>query len=343
MLEKSSLANLLRNKKLMIILVGLVLLASIPAFIGGPFGLRILTLIAVFTIYASSWNLLAYSGQGSLGHALFLGIGGFASSLIAVNLGVPPILGLLIGSLFAAGIGLLIGLACVRLKAWFLAMVTFGASVIAVAAISALDEYTHAILGFPPPPMAQSGYQLYLLTLFITALSVFSIYLIMNSKLGLAFKAIRENDLEAKMIGIHVTKYKLLAFVISTFFAGVAGALYVQTQNYVDSSIFSADNSFKALMMAVIGGLWTIAGPIIGSVVIVAIDSFTPSIDKFLQPVLHPLFPAVSAVSPPLRMLGLGLFLIIVVIFLPRGLVSLYPKIIAFFREEPKVKANDKK
>lgn len=343
MLSRQDLSALLRNRKIILCLITFTLLALIPAVVGGPFALRILTLVAVFTIYASSWNLLAYSGQGSLGHALFLGVGGFASSLIAINLGVPPLLGLLLGGLFAAAIGLLIGLACVRLKAWFLAMVTFGASVIAVAVVSALDDYTHATLGFPPPPMAPSGYSFYLLTLAITALSVVSIYLIMNSKLGLAFKAIRENDLEARMIGIHVAKYKLIAFIISTFFAGIAGGLYVQTQSYVDSSIFSAENSFKPLMMAVIGGLWTIGGPIIGSAVIVAIDSFTPSMDKFLQPVLHPLFPAVSAVSPPLRMLGLGLFLILVVIFLPKGLISLLPRVYAFFREEPKGKTNEAK
>jgi len=343
MLSKQDLSALIRDKKVLLSLIVVVLLAFIPAFVGGPFALRILTLIAVFTIYASSWNLLAHSGQGSLGHALFLGIGGFASSLIAINLGVPPLLGLLLGGLFAAGFGLLIGLACVRLKAWFLAMVTFGASVIAVAAFSALDDITHATLGFPPIPMTPSGYSFYVLTLVIASLCVFSIYLIMNSKLGLAFKAIRENDLEARMIGIHVTKYKLIAFVISTFFAGIAGGLYVQTQSYVDSSIFAVENSFKPLMMAVIGGLFTIGGPIIGSAVIVAIDSFVPSVDKFLQPVLQPLFPAVSAVSPPLRMLGLGLFLIIVVIFLPKGLISLWPKVAAFFREEPKGKTDEAK
>ncbi|HII85918.1 TPA: branched-chain amino acid ABC transporter permease [Candidatus Bathyarchaeota archaeon] len=338
MFSKRDLAELIRNKKFIASVIAITLIAAIPAFLAGPYALRILTLVAVFTIYASSWNLLAYSGQGSLGHALFLGIGGFGSSLIAINLGVPPLLGLLLGGLFAAIIGLLIGLACVRLKAWFLAMVTFGASVIAVAIVSEYDNVFHGILGFPPPTIVPPGYPFYLLAIVTASLSVFSIYLIMNSKLGLAFKAIRENEMEARMIGIHTAKYKLLAFVISTFFAGIAGGLYVQTQSYVDSSVFSADNSFKPLMMAVIGGLWTIGGPIIGSAVIVAIDVFLPSMDKFLQPVLHPLFPAVSAVGPPLRLLGLGLFLVLVVIFLPKGIISLLPKVTAFFREEPKGK-----
>ena len=96
----------------------------------------------------------------------------------------------------------------------------------------------------------------------------------MKSKLGLAFKAIRENELEAKMIGINTGKYRLLAFVISTFFAGLAGGLYAESILFIQISIFEPYYSFLPLIMAVIGGLGTIEGPIIGSVIIVSIDSF---------------------------------------------------------------------
>lgn len=255
MLTKRKLSGLLHDKKFYVLLAVLVFMIVFPLVDRSAFTLRVLTLVTVFAIYASSWNLLAYSGQGSLGHAAFLGIGGFVSSLIAINLGVPALAGLLFGALFSAGIGVLIGLACVRLKTWFLAMVTFGFSVIAAAIISALDPITHGTLGFPPPPLVPSGLPFYLLIVTVATLSIVTIYMTMKSKLGLAFKAIRENELEARMIGIHTAKYKLVAFVISTFFAGIAGGLYVQTQGYVSSSVFSADNSFKPLMMAVIGGL----------------------------------------------------------------------------------------
>ena len=337
------LSAIFRTRKFYLFVVAVALIMIIPLFERSAFTLRVLTLVAVFTIYASSWNLLAYSGQGSLGHATFLGIGAFVSSLIAINLGIHPIVGLLVGGLFSAAVGLLMGLACVRLKAWFLAMVTFGSSVIAVAMISQFDSITHGTLGFPPPRIVPSGLPFYLLTAAFAIVSVSTIYLIIKSKLGLAFKAIRENELEARMIGINTPRYKLLAFVISTFFAGLAGSLYVQTQGYVDSSVFSADNSFKPLMMAVIGGLGTIEGPIIGSALIVAIDSFLPNIDKYIQPIMGPLFPAVSNVGPPLRLLGLGLFLIIVVIFLPKGLTSLLHKAYDYFREDTsKAKKNGK-
>jgi len=314
--------------------------AAIPLVAGDSFSIHVLTLIALFTIYASSWNLLASSGQGSLGHAAFLGIGGFVSALLAINLGIPPIIGIFIGAVFSAGIGFLIGLTCVRLKAWFLAMVTFGFSVIAETLVSQFDDVTHGILGFRTPLLVPSGLPFYYFTVLLAALSVIAIYVIMKSKIGLSFRAIHQNEPEARMVGINTAKYKLYAFVISTFFAGLAGGLYVHYLRYISVSIFTAGNSFKPLMMAVIGGLGTIEGPIIGSIIMVAIESYLPIVDNFLDPVLGSLFPEVSFVGPYLRFLGLGIFLVIVVIFLPKGVTSLLPKIRNYFREEPK-KANN--
>jgi branched-chain amino acid transport system permease protein len=227
-----------------------------------------------------------------------------------------------VGGLLSAGIGLLIGLACVRLKAWFLAMVTFGFSVIVVTIISSLDNVIGGMNGFATPSVVPQVLPFFYATLAISAVSIAVIYLVMKSKLGLAFKAIRENELEAKMIGINTGKYRLVAFIISTFFAGLAGGLYVQSILFVQVSIFEPYFSFLPLIMAVIGGLSTIEGPIIGSVIIVAIDFLAPYTYGFLQP-LSPLFPGVSNVGSPLKFIGLGIFLIVVVIFLPKGTSSL--------------------
>jgi len=307
----------------------------LPLFLSDPFLLHVLTLIAIFTIYASSWNLLASSGQGSLGHAAFLGIGGFVSSLLAINLGVPPIVGVFIGGAFSAGIGFLIGVTCVRLEAWFLAMVTFGFSVIAETLVSQFDEISHGILGFRTPLLVPSGLPFYYLAVLIGCSSVIVMYFI-KSKIGLAFRAIHQNSAEAKMVGINTPKYKLYAFVISTFFAGISGALYAHFLRYISITVFAADNSFKPLMMSVIGGLGTIEGPIIGSVIMVFIDSLLPNVDAFLQAALSPIFPAVSNVGPSIRLMGLGIFLVIIVIFLPKGVTSLLHKAYGYLRAELK-------
>ncbi len=296
---------------------------------------QVLTLMVIFSIYASSWNLLASSGQGSLGHAAFLGIGGFASALAAIKLGLPPLLGIIVGGFVSAGVGFLIGLACVRLKAWFLAMVTFGFSVIIVTIVTQFDSFFGGVIGFPPQPIAQSGAPFYYTALAFAIVSILAIFLVMKSKLGLAFKAIHENELESRMAGINTAKYKLIAFVISTFFAGLAGGLYVENILLVHVSIFDAFNSFQPLIMSVIGGLGTIEGPILGSVIIVGINSWLPKIDQYIQPTLGPLFPAVSQVGPELRLIAIGLFLILVVIFLPKGVTSLLRKGYDYLREEP--------
>ncbi|MCW4034856.1 MAG: branched-chain amino acid ABC transporter permease, partial [Candidatus Bathyarchaeota archaeon] len=155
------------------------------------------------------------------------------------------------------------------------------------------------------------------------------------SKIGLAFRAIHQNSAEASMTGINTAKFKLYAFVISTFFAGLAGSIYAHFLRYISVSIFSADNSFQPLMMSVIGGLGTIEGPIIGSVIMVFIDTLLPNIDDaILQPALSSLFPAVSNVGPPIRLLGLGIFLVIVVVFLPKGVTSLLHKIYYYLRQQ---------
>ena len=324
-----------RSKKFFYALIVVAIAAMPPLFVKSDYQVgQVLTPMIIFAIYASSWNLLASSGQGSLGHAAFLGIGGFASALAATRLGLPPLLGIVLGGFVSAGVGFLIGLACVRLKAWFLAMVTFGFSVIIVTVITQFDTFFGGVIGFPPQLIAPRGAPFYYISLGIAAVSIIAMFFVTKSKLGLAFKAIHENELESRMAGINTAKYKLIAFVISTFFAGLAGGLYVENILLVHVSIFDAYNSFLPLIMAVIGGLGTIEGPIIGSIIIVSIDSWLPNIDKYIQPSLGPLFPAVSSVGPELRLIGIGLFLILVVIFLPKGITSLLRKGYDYLRED---------
>jgi branched-chain amino acid transport system permease protein len=338
-----ALTKILRLKKSLYALLAVIILAALPFFVRSEYVIgHVLTVMIIYAIYASSWNLLAYSGQGSLGHAAFLGIGGFASALLAINVGLPPILGLVLGSLLSSGIGFLIGLACVRLKAWFLAMVTFGFSVITVTIVSQFDAIFGGMIGFPTPTIVPQAIPFYYATLAIGTFSILAIFLVMRSKLGLAFKAIRENELEAKMTGIDTGKYRLLAFVISTFFAGLAGGLYAESIQFIQISIFEPYYSFLPLIMSVIGGLGTMEGPIIGSLIIVSIDSFLPLTDRFLEP-LGPFFPGVTNVGPPLRLMGLGLFLILVVIFLPKGMTSLLHKVFDFFREDTSKRKTDGK
>ncbi len=320
--------DLRHSRKLQIAIISLIAACLLPLLDRTGFVTsEVLTPIVIFAIYASAWNLLAYSGQASLGHAAFLGIGGFISALIGVKLGLPPLGGLFVGAIFSAFIGLLIGLACVRLKTWFLAIVTFGFSVIAATLFTQFDSVVGGVLGFAPKPIAPQGLPLYYVAFAFAAASIFAIYLVIKSKWGLAFRAIHQNEQEAKMIGINVAKYRLLAFVISTFFAGLAGGLYVMSTSYVDVSIFSLEHSLEPLMMAVVGGLMTVEGPIIGAIIVVSLESYLPTLEPLLRANLGFMFPSVSNVGPYLTALGLGLFFVVMVIFVPKGITSLVPKV----------------
>lgn len=359
MSSHQKLAVFLRSKGFQLLVVCFAVLALIPVFITESFFLFVFTLIFIFAIYAASWNFLANSGQGSLGHAAFLGIGGFASAIIgskisnaligflganAMPIGALSLLiqvsVLLIGGLISAGIGLLIGLACVRLKAWYLAMVTFGFTVIANSLSSQFDSFTNGINGFAPTLLIPRGYPFYILVITFTATSILVMYLIMKSRIGLAFRAIHGNEAEARMIGINTAKYKLIAFVISTFFAGIAGGLYVYFIRFVDNSIFSPTNSFLPLIMTVIGGLGTVSGPIIGAIFLTTVGQIltTQTVTHSLSTTIGPFFPKVGYVGPPITYLIIGVILLVIVIFSPKGLNSLFRKFYNYLITEDKPK-----
>jgi branched-chain amino acid transport system permease protein len=344
---KQKLTDFLHSKAFLYVVVGLSALVLLPLLIQDSYFLYLLTMICIFAVYATSWNFLANSGQGSLGHAAFLGLGGFSSAIIgnriatavmtmsgatlmpigAVSVAIQ-VLVLLIGGLFSAGIGLLIGLACVRLKAWYLAMVTFGFSVIAITLSSQFDPITNGINGLAATTLVPKGFPIYIMVLIFTVASIMSMYFIMKTHIGLAFRAIHSNEAEARMIGINTAKYKLMSFVISTFFAGIAGGLYVYFIRFVDNTIFSPANSFLPLIMSVIGGLGTVPGPIIGSVFLVSIEQALrlPGVRDAFQASLGGYFPGISNVGSPISLLFIGVFLVVIVIFSPKGLIALFRK-----------------
>ncbi|MGB7000488.1 MAG: branched-chain amino acid ABC transporter permease [Halobacteriota archaeon] len=304
------------NLKTGIDIVTLILAFLLPLILEvNQYLLTVLILMLVFTMYSSAWNLLATSGQGSLGHAAFFGIGGYVSAIISNSLGLPVILTIVIGGFFAAVIGVLIGLTCVRLKAWFLAMVTFGFAIIVQTVTVELSGLTGGWDGIPakklvPVTITNHVMYEYYIILLIAVVVIVIIYLIMKSKMGLALEAIRENELEAKVMGINVTVYKLKAFAASAFFTGIAGALEIHHFGYVTPEVYGIDISFWPIIYSVSGGLYTIGGPILGTVVITAIwevlRSFGMTYGRFIL---------------------IGLILILIVIFLPKGIISIPEKI----------------
>jgi branched-chain amino acid transport system permease protein len=284
----------------------------LPLLAGSFYVLNVAIIMLTLILFSSAWNFLAYSGQASLGHAAFFGIGAYVSTLIARATGFAPFGTILFGGLVAAFIGLLLGLTCVRLKEWFLAMVTFGFAVILqVVVASSLASTTGGWDGIGSPrllPAEIPGYLAYeyYAVLAITVVSILCIHLILRSKVGLAFAAIRENELEARASGVQPVRYKLLAFTVSSFFAGIAGALEIHHISFISPEIFHAELSFWPVIYCIFGGLGTIIGPILGTVILTVVWEGLKGFGLTYA-----------------RFVIIGLLLILVVIFLPRGLVSL--------------------
>jgi branched-chain amino acid transport system permease protein len=299
--------------------IGIALAIAIffPLLAGMSFHiLNVVIIMLVFILFSSAWNFLAYSGQASLGHAAFFGIGGYVSTVIAQSAGYASFATILAGGCVAAFVGFLLGLTCVRLKEWFLAMVTFGFAVILqVVVATTLAETSGGWDGMVSPrliPISTPNYLVieYYVILAATIVSIVAIFLVLRSRAGLAFAAIRENETEAQAAGINPVSWKLMAFTFSSFLTGISGALMVHHIGFISPEIFSAENSFWPIIYSIFGGLGTISGPIIGTVILTIVWDGLKELGLTYE-----------------RFVIIGLLLIIVVIFLPRGLVSLPEKI----------------
>jgi branched-chain amino acid transport system permease protein len=313
--------NLTRYGLLAIVIIA----AAMPFLSDSLFLLNLLVLMLIAIIFASAWNLLAYSGQGSLGHAAFFGIGAYASTLIAVYYGITPFVTIFLGAAVAAFIGILIGLTCVRLKEWFLAMVTFGfAIIVQTLTVSVLASVSGGWDGIPSPRLVSPsvpGYQLieYYAVLVLTIATLALIWYIMKSRIGLAFLAIRENELEARAAGVDPVRYRLLAFSLSAFLAGVAGALQIHHIGYITPELFGVDNSFWPITYVILGGLGTLAGPVLGTIVLTVIWEGLKTTGLTFG-----------------RYVIVGFILILTIIFLPKGLVDLPGKVHGWWKERGK-------
>lgn len=297
-------------------LFGIVVIAAVLPFLSDSmFLINLLVLMLISIIFASAWNLLASSGQGSLGHAAFFGIGAYASTLIAVQSGLPPFVTIFIGAVIAAVIGVLIGITCVPLKEWFLAMVTFGfAIIVQTLTVSVLAPITGGWDGIASPRLISPsvpGYQYieYYAILIITIATLVIIWYIMKSRIGLAFLAIRENEIEARAAGVDPVRYRLIAFAISAYLAGVAGALQIHHTGYLTPELYGVDNSFWPITYVILGGLGTLAGPVIGTIVLTIIWEGLKATGLTFG-----------------RYVIVGLILIFTIIFLPKGLVNLWER-----------------
>ena len=263
--------------------------------VAAPYALGIyptflLSLFCIFTLVTVGLNILVgLTGQISLGHVGFFAIGAYTAALLRTKLAVSYWLGLPLAGLGAAGIGFALGLPALKVRGHYLALVTLAFGEIVQEIIIQWKDVTNGIDGVHVPPPAlfgmalAKGRGLYYVILGITAVLVWGARNLTNSASGRAFKAIRSAELAAQAMGVSLAGYKLLAFVISAFYAGVAGALYGPLLGFISGEYFGLIQSVMYLMMIVIGGLGSVAGAIIGAGVFTLLPELLRRFEDFQE------------------------------------------------------------
>ena len=229
-----------------------------------------LTLAMIFAIFAASWDLLTgISGQISFGHAIFFGVAGYLCAYLISYQNYPVWLAILIGTLGATLFGLLIGVPCLRLKGPYLALGTLAFSLILLK-LFLQGSLAHIFFGSEGisalPKLSKNPIIEYFIVFIFLIISLIVLLQISKSKLGTIFKSIRDDETGADASGINTTRYKVLAFMISSFFAGLAGTFYALYNTAVNpAGNFGIVISFFAILMASLGGLTTITGATLGA------------------------------------------------------------------------------
>lgn len=249
--------------RVVVVLFFLALLC-LPLITRDPYVLRIVILASIFAILASSWDLLSgFTGQMNFGHALFFGVGAYTAALLNLKLHIPPWGSIPLGAIAAVLAGLIIGIPCLRLKGTYLALTTLSFPIILLGIVTALPGVTGGELGISGLQRL-SGSRLgdyYITSVLMLGLCTI-MWKITDSNTGIIFHAIREDELAVRASGINTTRYKLLAFCLSGFFAGISGGLYAHFMRIAGPSTLEVSLSFTVVIWAVFGGIVTIYGPV---------------------------------------------------------------------------------
>ena len=297
----------MRNLKIVSIILLVVILACLPMVIEKASTINLLILIFLYIVLASSWNILGgYTGQTSLGHAAFFGLGSLATRQLW-TMGFPILPSVLVGGLLAVAFALLIGAPAFRLKGVYFAIGTLAlAQILYVTIGNVFPEITSL------PVEDLINYQLtprYYLFLGLAVLVVGVTYFLVNSRRGLGMMAVREEEDAAESLGVSAIRHKLLALGISAFFTGLAGGGFAYYHvSYYYQFPFAPVWSLDMLTMVYIGGSGTLLGPIIGAVFFVVLKEFLVlNVGEY-------------------HLIVFGLLFVLVVLFLPGGIISIWKK-----------------
>jgi len=285
--------------------------------------------------------LTGYTGQISIGHGAFMSVGAYTAANFAVRLGFPFWLSLPLGGLMAAAVGAIVGTPSLRIKGLYLAIATLAGQLIiewTINHVKWISGGVQASIVVPRPRLfgltIATQRQMYFFLLVFVVLAVIGTMNLVRSRIGRAFIAIRDHDIAAEIIGIDIFRYKLLAFAISSFYAGVTGVLYTYYLGIANYEQFQIGTSIDYLAMIIIGGLGSVLGSIFGAIFV----TLLPILLRYTMEAFGGLVfssGAVHNIIPNLRLIVFGGLIIFFLVVEPEGLNRLWRNIRNYFRVWP--------
>ena len=294
----------------------------LPFVVRDNYNMHLIIMSMIFIELALGLNLIVgYVGQLSLGHAAFFGLGAYTSALCNLKLGIPFWEGMFLAGGMAALTGFLLGYVTLRVRGHCFVLIT-----IAFAEILKLIHFnwvdlTHGQMGLSdivPPAIRIPGLidvafstktQYYYLALVLVAITVHVNSRLVHSRLGRAFIGIRENETLAESVGINAFKYSMVAFIVGAFFAGIAGSYYAHYITFISPDLFSFSVTTTMIVMLVMGGKGTVAGPIVGAVIFTVLPEYLRVAEKLRLPIF-------------------GLILLVGIMYMPQGLIKVWDNIL---------------
>ncbi len=292
-----------------------------------------LTFVLIYSVVGLGLMLLAgYTGLFSIGHAAFLGVGAYTEAVLTAQ-GWPFPLSLAMAGLLSAAVGAVVGLPALRVKGIYLGIATLAFGFIVEEGLARWESVTggNAGLSVLPPSLlglkieSEAGF--YALCLGVTLLSTLAVVNILRSATGRAFVAIRDSEISAQSMGIHLARYKTLSFMLSAALAGLGGALYAHKLQFISPDQFNVLHSIDLLLMVVIGGLGSIHGAFLGAIFLITMPQLIAIGKQYL--------PDVVGQAPGLQAVVYGLVLIGFVLFEPMGLYGRWLKVRAWLQLFP--------
>jgi branched-chain amino acid transport system permease protein len=296
----------MKNLKYLLYIILFILLLTLPFYIG-VYLLNVMDIILIYLALALSWDMLVRSGQISFGVAGLFGVGGYAAALIYLNAGVSPLLSIALGGLTAGFLACLIGMAVLQLRGMYFAIVTLALAEIFRVIIRNLPDLTGGPEGtiLPSAIFAGNSTMTYWLVLAVAIISVIGSEIFRRTRIHFALTSIRNDEIVAKSSGINVFKYMVFIFAVTSAIQGMIGGTYAHIYGFVSpEGSFSLNFTLLPIAMALLGGMHSTWGPVVGAVLLGVVSEFL----KLKIPYGH--------------LLVYGIIIVITILFFPQGIVG---------------------